>query len=191
MDIETLKSLGIDPETLGERIVEQAVESLLHNRGFDEDGEPAGTYASDFKRRIEAKIQEAVDAKIEALAAEHVVPKVGEMIENANMQQTSTYGEPKGEPMTFLEFIAARAEAYMSEPVNLQCESKRETKAYEWRAEGPRLTVLMRMYIRETLEKHARAAVTDVNKVIAENIKKSALDAITDAAVKLKVSVTA
>jgi hypothetical protein len=133
-----------------------------------------------------------VDEKIAALAAVHLIPRVGEMIEKADMRQTNRYGEPKSPPMTFKEYIAHRAEVYMSEDVNYHGKSKAEDgDGYNWRSEGPRLTVLMRGYIRDTLEKHAKEAVTDVNKVIAKNIETAARQAITAAAASLKVAVTA
>jgi hypothetical protein len=79
----------------------------------------------------------------------------------------------------------------MSEDVDHNGKSKSESNdSYNWRVSGPRLTVLMRTYIHETLATHAKAAVTDVNKVIAKNIEKSALDAIKAAAESLKVAVS-
>lgn len=39
MDIKTLEALGISPEALGERIVDQAVDVLLSTTGFDPDTE--------------------------------------------------------------------------------------------------------------------------------------------------------
>ncbi len=66
----------------------------------------------------------------------------------------------------------------------------KEESDYQWRDAGPRLTVLMRGYIQDTLEKHAKAAVTDVNKVIAANIEKAAIDAIQSASNALKVTVS-
>ena len=192
MNIETLKALGIDPEDLAQRIVDQAVESLLSYAGFNEDGERVGSYETRFRKEIEAKVQKTVDAKIAALAEQHIVPRVGEMIESANMRKTNQYGEPVSAPMTFKEYIAHRAEVYMSEPVNYNGKSKAEdSDGYNWRSEGPRLTVLMRMYIRETLEKSAKAAVNDVNQAIAKGIQKSAIDAIAAASASLKVSVSA
>jgi len=192
MDIKTLAALGISLEELGNRIVDQCVESLLNSAGFNPDTEEETRYESRFKREIEARIQKAVDEKIAALAAVHLIPRVGEMIESADMRKTNAYGEPKSPPMTFKEYIAHRAGEYMSEPVNSSGKSKTEDgDGYNWRAEGPRLTVLMRSYIRVTLEKHAKAAVTDVNKVIAKNIETAARDAITAAAASIKVSVAA
>ena len=192
MDINTLKALGISPEELGSRIVDQAVETLLNTTGFNPDTEEETRYESRFKREIEARVKQAVDDKIAALAAVHLVPRVGEMIESANMQKTNGYGEPKGEPMTFKEYIACRAEAYMSENVNYHGKSKAEDgDSYNWRSEGPRLTVLMRNHIRDTLEVAAKAAVNDVNKVIADNIGKAAKQAIAQAGAAIKVSVQA
>jgi hypothetical protein len=111
MDIKTLQSLGISVESLGDRIVEQAVETLLSSAGFNPDTEEETRYESKFKREIEARIQKAVDDKIAALAAEHLIPRVGELIEAANMRKTNEWGESKTPPMTFKEYIAHRAEA--------------------------------------------------------------------------------
>ena len=191
MDINTLKALGISPEELGERIVSQAVETLLETTGFNPDTEEETRYASQFQRAIEERIKQAVDDKIAALAAVHLVPRVGEMIEAADMRQTNRYGEAKTPKMTFKEYIAHRAEAYMAEDVDSNGKSKEESGDSYWRVSGPRLTVLMRMYIRDTLEKAAKAAVNDVNKVIADNIAKAAKQAIAAAGAAIKVEVQA
>lgn len=191
MDINTLEALGISAETLGDRIVDQAVEVLLNCSGFDPDSEQEIRYASRFKKEIEARIQKAVDEKIAALAAVHLIPRVGEMIESADMRRTNTYGEPKSPPMTFKEYIASRAESYMSEEVNFNGVAKHEARdSYTWKSCGPRLTVLMKNYIKDSMEKAAKSAVNDINKVIANNIEKVAKDAIAAAASAIKVSVS-
>lgn len=192
MDLKQLESLGITAEDLTNRIVDKAVDDLLNSTGYDPEGDSEIRYASRFQKEISARVQKAVDQKIGDLAAEHLIPRVGEMIENANMQKTNQYGENKGPQMTFKEYIASRAEVYMSEDVDFNGKSKTESgDSYQWRNCGPRLTVLMRMYIHDTLEKSAKAAVTDVNTVIAKNIAKAAQDAIAAATSALKVSVAA
>ena len=192
MDMKQLEALGITAEDLTQRIVDQAVESLMSSTGYNPDSDSEVTYESRFKREIEKKLQEAVDKKISDLAAVHLVPRVGELIEKTNMRKTNQYGEAKGDPMTFIEYIASRAESYMSEDVDSNGKSKAEAgDSYNWRSSGPRLTVLMRLYIRDTLEKHAKAAVTDVNTVIAKNIARAAQDAISAASAALKVNVSA
>ena len=163
----------------------------MNSTGFDPENDVEVRYASKFQKEISARIQKAVDAKIAALAEVHLVPRVGEMIERANMVKTNQYGEAKSPPMTFKEYIAHRAEEYMAESVDSGGKSKAEANDYHnWRADGPRLTVLMKTYIRETLDNHAKAALSDVNKAIAMNIQKAASEAIAKAAAALKVSVS-
>ena len=196
MDIKTLEALGITREELAERIIESAVDQLLSSTGFNPETEEETRYESRFKREVEARVQQAVDAKIAALAEVHVLPRVGEMIEAADMRKTNRYGEPVSQSMTFKEYIAHRADVYMTEDVDFHGNSKADLEAkgdstYNWRSCGPRLTVLMRSYIRDSLEKQATAAVADVNKVIAKNIERAARDAITSAASNLKVQVSA
>ena len=191
MDLNTLTALGINKEDLFERVVEQTVSFLLSTSGFDSESEQEVSYATKFKREIEKRIQKAVDDKIAALAEVHLIPRVGELIESANLQKTNSYGEAKGAPMSFIEYIASRADAYMSENVDINGKSKEEGDSYNWRSVGPRLTVLMRGYIRETLEAHAKNAISDVNKVLAKGMEKAATDAIHAAAAAVKVSVQA
>lgn len=196
MDIKTLEALGISAEALGERIVEQCVETLLNSTGFNPETEEETRYASRFQREISDRIQKAVDVKIAALAEEHLLPRVGELIEKADMRRTNGYGEAKGPTMTFKEYLAWRTDTYMTEDVDFHGKSKADLEArgestYNWRSCGPRLTVLMRNYILDTMEKHAKAAITDVNQVIAKGMEKAAREAITSAAAAVKVSITA
>lgn len=190
MDIKTLEALGVSASDLADRIVDQAVQSLLYSTHYDED-DGEHTQSSQFKKKIESRVINAVDQKIDAMFSEHVLPRVGEIIESADMRKTSQYGEPKGEPMTFKEYIASRAEAYMSENVDYNGNSKDESNdSYNWRVSGPRLTVLMKLYIKDSLEKSAKNAINDVNKVIAKNIEQAAKEAIASCAASLKVSAT-
>ncbi len=191
MDLASLEALGITKADLIERIVDKAVSDLMESHGFDENDEER-TYESQFKREIDKRIQQAVDAKITAIANEHLVPRVGELIEAADMRQTNRYGEPKTPPMTFKEYIASRAESYMSEEVDINGESKAEKgDSYNFRPCGPRLTVLMRQYIRSSMEEAAKKAVNSVNEAISKGIEKAAVEAIRTTAASIKVAVSA
>lgn len=194
MDIKTLEALGVSAEDLAERIIDQAVHALLYSTGFNPETEKEVTYENKFKKAIEAKIQQTVDLKIAAIASEHILPRVGEMIEKADMRKTNRYGEPQTPSMTFKEYIAHRAESYMTENVDCFGSSKADLEAknestYNWSSSGPRLSVLMKLYIKESMEKAAKTAVTDVNAVIAKNIEKAAKDAIASTLANLKVSI--
>lgn len=191
MDIKTLEELGVKTEDLTNRIVDEAVQTLLYSTGFNPETEEEVTYENKFKREIESKIQQTVDQKIAAIAAEHILPRVGELIESANMVQTNKWGEAKSAPMSFKEYIAHRADAYMCEEVDINGKSKGEGDSYNWRSCGPRLSVLMRSYIKDSMEAAAKSAVNDINKVIARNIEKASKDAIAATVENLKVSISA
>ena len=115
---------------------------------------------------------------------------VGELIEKDDFQQTNGYGEPKGPKVTFREYIVSLAEKYMSEDVDHNGRSRQESgNSYNWSKDGPRLMVLMKMYIRETMEKAAKSAVNDVNKEIAKSISNAAVEAIQKTVTAIEVRV--
>jgi hypothetical protein len=118
------------------------------------------------------------------------------MIESCNMRQTNAYGEPKGPSMTFKEYLAHRAQTYMTEDVDSSGRSKAdlETKGestYNWRNAGPRLATMMRAHIAAELERNAKAALASVNEEVVKSLQKAAIDAIQKTASAVKVSVSA
>jgi len=188
MNLETLEALGITKKDLINRVVEQCVEALLYNKDFDEDGNPH-LCISHFQSEIEQKIKKTVDDKIVEIANVHVLPKIGEMIENANFQETNGFGEAKGPRKTFIEYIAARADNYMLEKVDSRGMSKSECeRVYDWRDAGSRITVIMQLYIKEVLERAARDSLKDINSTMVKAIRQSALDAVASVAKDFKIS---
>ena len=196
MDLKTLEVLGISAEDLKEKIIQRAVDALLTTSGFDPECGQEVSYESNFKREILNRIQKAVDRKISEIYEEYLLPKVGELIERSSMTETNRFGEPTSAPMTFKEYLAHRAETYMMEPVNYAGYSQSDLSAkgsstYNWKASGPRLVVLMKLHIRESLESTARAALSEVNKAIAKSMTEAAQRAIMDTASTVKLSVSA
>ena len=61
---------------------------------------------------------------------------------------------------------------------------------YNWKSSGGRLTVLMKLHIKESMENAAKDALTDVNKAIAKSVEKAARDAIASAAGAIKVAIS-
>jgi len=191
MDIETLKNLGIDVATLQERIVEQAVEALLFHKDTDEDGNEFVS-STRLKEETRKRVETLIEGKLNLAFERHIVPKFDSIMENMVFTPTNRWGERQGEPKSLIEYLEHRCTRYMTEEVNLNGESKDETdRSYDWRAHGPRLTVMMRRYIGETLEKYAKAAVTDVNSKLADLMTNAARDAIAKVAAGAKVAITA
>ena len=186
-----LEALGLTTEDIAERVVDAAVEAILYETIAADDSGYKTHRISRIMEQVKAQIKAAVDAKISEIAATHVLPKIGEMISGVALQETNRFGESIGKPLTFIEYLAHRAETYMSEPVDKSGRSKAESdQQYDWKPAGPRLTVLMRMELKESLDRAAKSAVTEVNKALAEMLQQSAATAIAaaakDAAVNIK-----
>ena len=75
-----LESLGITKDDLQERIVESAVDRLMNDRTEDEDGR-SYINKSTLQRELEKHIVAHVNERIGQLAAEHVLPRVTEIVD--------------------------------------------------------------------------------------------------------------
>lgn len=184
MNQEMLQTLGITADDLIERIVSRAVDELLNPRAYNDD-----SISDDMARKVLALVQSAVDAKVSEVARDHLIPRIGELIEKATLTETNRFGEPKNEPMSFVEYLANCAERYMTEDVNSEGLNRSEGD-YRWSKVGPRITVLMKLRIKEALEEHTKRALKDVNAELAKAMQKAAADAISSAASAIKVSIS-
>ena len=75
------------------------------------------------------------------------------------MQPSDQFSNPKGEPITLTDFIAEKAEGYLSESVNDKGEPTAST-AYGSRT-TPRLNYLMSDVIDAAFDKEVQRGVTD------------------------------
>lgn len=109
MDIETLKALGVTPE----KLIEAAVDRLLDRR-------LGGEYA-DVEDAIRQQTQEIaikqLNEKVEAYLSEHMRPVIDRAVEMLSVPNTNRYGEPKGEPMPFIEYVTKCANEHLTEMV--------------------------------------------------------------------------
>lgn len=191
MDIKTLESLGVSAEDLITRIVEKATEELLSSTAYDEDGEPTGgRYRTDLARRIEANIQKHVDAKINALAEEHILPNVSAYIEGLTLQETNRWGERTGQKLTFIEYLTQRADAYMREEVNFEGKSKAENgSGYSWSKASTRVAYMVNKHLHYSIERAMTEALTLANSSIAQGLEEAVKIGLANATAGLKVSV--
>lgn len=94
-----LDAIGITAEELQERVVDRIAERALG----DDDFSPG----SPLKRQIDKEIQERIDLAVTEIADKHILPNVSEYIETLTLQETNKWGEKKGEPITFVEYLVA------------------------------------------------------------------------------------
>jgi hypothetical protein len=166
-----IEDLGLSKEQLTDLVVNQAVEGLLYRRTFDEMGDDVEV-STDLSRRIEKMIKERIDSKVEEIGDKHVAPVIGNAIESLVLQKTTSWGEKKGEPLSFIEYLVQRADHYMQEPVNSSGKTK-NNDSYNWRANGTRIEFMIDKHLQYHISVAMEKALKDVNSSIAGGIEKA------------------
>ncbi|TXH43920.1 MAG: hypothetical protein E6Q97_33490 [Desulfurellales bacterium] len=183
----TLEELGITKEELAERVVDRITDQLLRGYEFDEEGNE-GPRASSFNQTLQKQIKELIDAKVAALAEQHVLPKVGDFIENLTLQETNKWGEKTGQTLTFIEYLVQRADAYMREEVDRNGKSKSED-SYSWSRHSTRLSYAIDSHLQHHMESAMRKALADANASIAGGITAAVKLSLEQILINLKVGV--
>lgn len=188
--------LGITKEELTERVIARICSQVIHGEeveDFDDDGDPVTRTRFHFK--LNEVIKNRIDAAVEALGKEHIEPNVKGIIEDVVLQETTSWGEKKGEPKTFTQYLIERAEHYLTEEVDHRgsslAERRKRGDTYGWKADSTRLTFIVHKYFHYEIEQAMKEAVKTANDAIAEGIQgavKIKLEEITKA-LKVKVEV--
>jgi hypothetical protein len=171
LDIE---ALGFTKEELQSRVIDQLCERLL--------------YDGDYETKIQALVKEQVDVSIRAFAEQEVLPNVHEFIENLTLQATNQWGEAKGEPKTFTEYLVERAEAYLSHPVDYDGKPVK-VSGYGSKQEQTRLTYIVDKYLHGSIKTAMETAVKNVNTLLAGALAETAKLKLAEISKSLKVSV--
>ncbi len=190
MDLKQLEALGITTEDLINRIVDRACEELLSSTDYDEDGAPAGRTKSRLSKELERRIQAHTDAKIQELAEKHVLPNVTAMLETITLRETNRWGEATGQPVTFIEYLVQRADAYMREDVNYEGKSQVENGSYTWSKSSTRVAYLINKHLHYSIETAMKQALANANSSIAKGLEGAVKAALETATQQLKVAVT-
>lgn len=161
----TLESLGLTKDEITERIITRICAELLETPTFDEDGEPDGAQTTAFAKLLQKKVVERTDKAVEEIAGRNVLPNVAAYVEGLCLQQTNTWGEKVGTPVTFVEYLTQRAETYLHEKVDHNGKGKSE-ESYNWNGKQTRLTYLVHEHLQYTISTAMKEAVSIVNKAI-------------------------
>lgn len=186
LDIE---ALGFTREELQERVVQRICTELLESIGYDEYGDESPA-SSSFKKEIDKRIKQQIEATINAIAEKHVLPNVAQYIENLTLTETNKWGESKKEPVTFVEYLVGRAEAYMQETVDYNGKSKAENSGYSFNGTQTRITHLVHQHLHYSIETAMKNALSVANSAIAKGIAETAKTKLEEIVSGLKVQVT-
>ena len=182
-----LELLGMTQEELQDRVIDKLVRDLLVEKYVDEDGNDSEN-DSEFLVSLKELVKKAIGKKVAEIAEAHILPKVGNYIENLTLQKTTQWGEKKGKPFTFNEYLIDAAENYMKEPVSHNGKTKAED-SYNWRANTTRIVYLIERHLQYSISTAMDQAMKDANSHIVAGIEKAIRMALKEVNVKLGATV--
>lgn len=183
----TLENLGLSREGLAEMVVDQVVQNLLFSASVDDEGREY-PHASDFRDKLKTTITETIHAKVREIGDQHLVPTINGMIENLVLQETTKWGEKRGEPVTFTEYMVQRAEAYLHEEVDFHGKTRAES-SYSWSKSGTRISWLVHRHLQLAVESAMKKALENANAMIVGGIEGAVKIKLAEVANQLKVQV--
>jgi hypothetical protein len=170
MSDQNMINLGISQDELREQVIaraaEKAVEMATGQSYLDEDGEPY--YVS----RINEAISRVTAEAVTKYADERVAPLINEHIDKVTFTLTNQWGEQKGRTLTFREYLAERAEAWLQETVNHNGKTKGED-SYSFRGATTRISYLIDKHLQFHIENAMKDALKQANNAIAGGIEQA------------------
>jgi hypothetical protein len=115
-----LNSLGLSAEEIERKIIQQCTDDLMRQYYTHEDGESAGHGKSTIVEKLEEKMAERIDAALEKVVSERFSAQLPQLLADFIFTPTSRYGEKKGKPRTFLEYVTDHAKEWAEQRVNDQ-----------------------------------------------------------------------
>jgi len=186
-----LKDLGLTKEEVFEAVTNKVVSQLLilPSKQIDEDGEEYEDFENTpFKKSLQEHIKATIDTSITAVINKHVMPNAETYIETVVLQETTRWGEKKGEPVTFVEYLTKRAKEFMLEDVSHDGKVKGEN-SYSWHKKGTRIEYMIDKYLQYYIEAWAKEALTEANKSIVEGLQEAVRMKLQEVLTKLQVNV--
>jgi len=177
------KSLGMEEGEMREQVLSRMVDALLH--GVVEDGPFSESgIASEVSKQVQGRIDELVKAALER----EVLPRVDDLVENAVLRETNRWGEPKGEPVTFKEYLVSAAERYLTELVDFQGKPKGRD-SYNWQGKQTRVAHMVHEHLHYSIQSALKKTIADGNKVLVDGIQKTIEENLRQVSARLSVDV--
>lgn len=189
MNIEDLQQLGFTPEQLFDRVADNITERLLASAVLSEDGdfEEASPYMQAMQKKITARLDEAISQVVE----QQILPGVPAQIEDIVIQQTNQWGEKKGEPVTFVEYLVERGNFYINEMVDYEGKTRTQKGSFgsSWKGTQTRLTHMIDRHLHYQIEQAMKSFLSSANKEFSGALAKTAQAKMQEISARLKVEV--
>jgi hypothetical protein len=188
MNAITIESLGFTKEELQNRVIQAIVEQVMRESFCDADGEEIFSQ-SRFGRALNEAVKKRTDEAITEIAEKHILPNAATYIENVTFQKTNQWGEKTAEPETFREYLARKAENYLTEEVNYEGKSKEQAGGYSWTKAQTRIAHMVNQHLHYSIESIMKKAVANANNAIAEGIEEAVKIKLKEITSAIQVSV--
>lgn len=185
----TLESLGLSKDAIEQKLIDHLAEQLLTEIQYDYDDDSEYRAKSDLAKKLDTIIKQHINTTINALAEKHVLPNVTSYIENLTLQTTNQWGEKKGQPVTFIEYLTQRAEDYMQEKVNFEGKPKGDANGYSWSGTQTRITHMVHQHLHHSIEIAMKQALQIATSGIATGLQETVKTKLAEVSQKLKVEV--
>lgn len=175
MNAETLSALGITEDDVLNKLTEKMCEHFLSD---------PGDYANEFEGRINKAVTEKVDKILGEAMEIHILPNVAKQVTEITLQQTNRWGEKTGKPVTFIEYLTERVDAYIREEVNHNGKTQ-DQDSYSWRKHSTRIAYMIHEHLQYSIDAAMKKALGDANS----SIRKGLEEAVKIALAQIKVEV--
>lgn len=178
VDNETMKLLGLSQDEIRQRVIDRICDQLMESQ-FD---------ASRLAVKLNAAVQKRIDEAVQKIADRDILPRAKEYVEKVTLTPTNRWGELKGKALTFREYLADRAENYLTEQVNFEGKPKSED-SYNWRGTQTRITHMVHQHLHYSIETIMKNAVQMANSAISAGIQETVKLKLAEISAALQVSV--
>ena len=175
MTKQELSDIGLTPDDVLNRLVERMCET--YSSGDDE-------FKDQFESQVQKVVKDTINSRIDAAMQTHIVPRVTEMVDGICLTETNRWGEAKGNPVTFVEYLTGRVDAYIREEVNYKGKAQNED-SYNWSKSTTRIAYM----INEHLQYHISQAMTKALGDATSSIRKGLEGAVKVALDQVKIIV--
>lgn len=192
MTKELFELTGLTKDELANRVVARMTRELLYGCGGDETY--GGAAETRFAGQLQKQIRRSIDRGVRVIAERHVHPQIEQLLEGLVLQGHNQWGEKRGEPVTFIEYVVAHGRAYFGEEVNFEGQSreqyrKRRGDTYSWKADTTRAVYLVEKHLQYSVSVAMKEVLKDAGGLLAGGIKGGIETALAELTQKLKVEI--
>lgn len=188
----SLETLGFTKEELADRVVTKLADQLLATYFPDTDSETGDEFENSrptrFATMIEKAVKDRINKAVEEVADAHLKAATPDFVGSVTFEQTNGYGEKKGPPITFREYLIHRAETYMTEKVDYDGKAKGDSWGL-WEGKQTRVTHMVNKHLHYEIESAMKAALGNANAQIVGGLQETVKIQLQRIAEQLKVKV--